>query len=73
MKRSFITIIAIGISILFIVQSHAFDLGNFLDKLDEKTKEVQKTKDAVDQTQQVIEDPKGAVSNQIGKTTQQTA
>jgi predicted Zn-dependent protease len=65
MKRSLITTIAIVISILFIAQSHAFNLGNFLDKLDEKTKEVQKTKDTVDQTQKIIEDPKGAVSNQI--------
>jgi len=69
MKRSFITIIAIASSILFIVQSHAFNLGNFLDKLDEKTKEVQKTKDAVDQTQKVIEDPTGAASDQINKAT----
>jgi predicted Zn-dependent protease len=67
MRRSFLTIIAIAISTLFIVQSHAFNLGNFLEKLDEKTKEVQKTKDAIDQTQKVIEDPTGAASNQIDK------
>lgn len=67
MKRSFITIIAIAISVLSIVQSHAFNLDNFLDKLDEKTKEVQKIKDAIDQTKKAIEVPKGAASNQIDK------
>ncbi len=65
MKRSFLTITAIAISILFIVQSHAFNLGNFLNELDEKTKEVQKTKDTIDQTQKIIEDPTGAASGQI--------
>lgn len=67
MRRSLLTIIAVFISILFIVQSHAFNLGNFLDKLDEKTQEVQRTKETVDQAQEVIKDPTGAASNEIDK------
>jgi beta-barrel assembly-enhancing protease len=65
MKRSFLTMVAVTISILFIVQSQAFNLGNFLDKLDEKTKEGQRIKDTIDQTQEIIEGPTGAASGQI--------
>ncbi|GEM_PF-401071 len=65
MRRSLFFIAIIGFSALFLVQSHAFNLGNFLDKVEEGTKAIQKTQDTVDQTKEVIEDPTGAASSQI--------
>jgi predicted Zn-dependent protease len=67
MRRSLIIISVIVFSAFFIVQSHAFNLDDFLDKIEEGTKTIEKTRDTIDQTKKVIEGPTGAASGQNNK------